>query len=1807
MDRSGTPKMSLQVSSLQDFHGSKVRTVLDRVVTLKARHLQQALSVSSSETSPAVSSASLATLRSSAAWLMPKMGRLLHVFDFGFSDACKAQGNLSPLQPSDWSGQVSRWATTDPVEAPPLAALSDCVASITTWLRADPNHVAFVLAPSAAQLAILLACQAAANHVSSPLVIDALSAASVAGSGPPRSLQPEALLRLVCECLAGPSTAVTAAISGGVKRAVAAARSSVKSSAVSGGDGSASSSNSGGGDPLDEEAVALAQYKKLTVAGAGGGDGQSRDGSGSQQPSSASSGVDTRDDRGACVTQALKAFGAGLVDANCGLLPDGTPAPIPAPLAARALVATGSDGAWSAAREDPALSGALTSAAAHAAAIATANAAAALSFEGLCFSLTALAPYVRTVALFTELLRRHALLRVAVASDAKAEQRHAACLRCATCASGSDAAPHQQQLTHSGSLLLAGLVEDTLAHRLAAATGALQSDGGAPAGKAGGSPDTTKPSGFSGFLQRTFRSGRTSALSSPSSAPSTPKSPSALGGGGPRDRDVDDDVGLSDSLRSGGASALRTPLRSAGGGGSSRNSGSFGSASSGVILSQLERPGDSVDQPAIALPPPALGGLLPFSYVHAPAQLGPESALLGGSQSLVRPATDGGGAWDDRRSRLAWPCEGCGGLLLPMASPVTSTGVDDTGNLKSSSTQQLVLARRPPLGNGSLALPRKDIARSLLGRAVLSRAPALELVIPAPPTCVIRWLSLSRAPLMQPGEILHSEAGFSPSVMILAVDALSGELRLLYTSMVHGRKRYRHGHGPVLVPLHCVVAGEVVVRVFDMSLSGEGTKMFALRLHTSALTPHAPQQHAANGPSSCGNGSEWATVTHIKRGELGIPSSDCRYDPAFHVTVVSGSLPPDVTASTMMRNPIIGPPKRVRAPTGPSDTPSGPSTTSASAAVSAGEPGVALSLHCHTPGCGLDLPVPPQALHEAAAAVRAKATERARRFAARRVESASRGVPAALVSQDYDDPEPQPLSVYSLRAGVRRLLEAGGDGGRAGAADAGARKASSSSSTGVGSGSGDAGSRDASAAAAAAAASKSANPPPPPPKPVVKPIRGGHANRSAPPPPPPKPGLSLRGAAGSSGGSVGAAADVKTAAASDADGNGVFFSRSPMRELGSKSSGAGSRQGAGSQLSGSHHQHQQQQVLCDGHSAPAGARGLRPPGVPPPPAPVSRTLHRSLPCPGCGEVQYVPPVALVAAGVCAADEACAPVIPAFDARVRLADSSAARAAATAHPFDVSAKQEGSAGVAFTAMVAARKRARAAETSEMAQLVRAFPMLEERFIAEEYRATMAEDGEMEDVVVNLSMIAEALEKEGVLPPRPARREALLADLAVYEAEMAEAGAALAAGAPGSPAGPGGRPPPPPPPADAGPRSLAQRIGVAGSGGCGADGSGDWVMDASDDRLFEGGSALRPGHKLRTVYGTGTLLGVRLSVRPPAPSLPPPTPITCDVTHVAVRLPWGVAIVERDCARFAAQGESDSPDPSASGLAQDKISGIGRTRADRLADAIADADAVLARRMQAEAIADAMAEAGEDVDFEALLAGDDGAAMMAHTLSGEFGGLRSAEELAYERAMRLGVPYQPRPRHVPFSALHPLPPSLYVSHALARSLSAHTARKASTHALGAPGSLDGLAGADVLVAGEDAPAGDAAALLRLRTSRITSTAPVLQEARSEAMLRSLVEGTTFDRASARAADPDVIQSLPTFAYAPSESAEAAGGGGTGEGHTCCVICRDDYEEGDLLRTLGCGHSWHARCLDPWLLTDSRCPLCLKHVTKAAIGRR
>ncbi|XP_063967543.1 E3 ubiquitin-protein ligase ZNRF3-like [Lytechinus pictus] len=45
--------------------------------------------------------------------------------------------------------------------------------------------------------------------------------------------------------------------------------------------------------------------------------------------------------------------------------------------------------------------------------------------------------------------------------------------------------------------------------------------------------------------------------------------------------------------------------------------------------------------------------------------------------------------------------------------------------------------------------------------------------------------------------------------------------------------------------------------------------------------------------------------------------------------------------------------------------------------------------------------------------------------------------------------------------------------------------------------------------------------------------------------------------------------------------------------------------------------------------------------------------------------------------------------------------------------------------------------------------------------------------------------------------------------------------------------------------------------------------------------------------------------------------------------------------------------------------------------------------------------------------------------------------------------------------------------------------------------------------------------------------------------------------------------------------------------------CAICLEEFREGEELRIVPCAHEFHKHCVDPWLLSNRTCPLCMFNI--------
>eukprot|EP00536_Pseudo-nitzschia_multiseries_P006278 jgi/Psemu1/296196/fgenesh1_pm.130_\ len=67
---------------------------------------------------------------------------------------------------------------------------------------------------------------------------------------------------------------------------------------------------------------------------------------------------------------------------------------------------------------------------------------------------------------------------------------------------------------------------------------------------------------------------------------------------------------------------------------------------------------------------------------------------------------------------------------------------------------------------------------------------------------------------------------------------------------------------------------------------------------------------------------------------------------------------------------------------------------------------------------------------------------------------------------------------------------------------------------------------------------------------------------------------------------------------------------------------------------------------------------------------------------------------------------------------------------------------------------------------------------------------------------------------------------------------------------------------------------------------------------------------------------------------------------------------------------------------------------------------------------------------------------------------------------------------------------------------------------------------------------------------------------------------------------------IDALPTVVYNKEKFINKKD---TNDCDIKCLVCQEEYWEGDQLRNLPCGHCFHKECVDQWLLSKDFCPYC------------
>lgn len=164
---------------------------------------------------------------------------------------------------------------------------------------------------------------------------------------------------------------------------------------------------------------------------------------------------------------------------------------------------------------------------------------------------------------------------------------------------------------------------------------------------------------------------------------------------------------------------------------------------------------------------------------------------------------------------------------------------------------------------------------------------------------------------------------------------------------------------------------------------------------------------------------------------------------------------------------------------------------------------------------------------------------------------------------------------------------------------------------------------------------------------------------------------------------------------------------------------------------------------------------------------------------------------------------------------------------------------------------------------------------------------------------------------------------------------------------------------------------------------------------------------------------------------------------------------------------------------------------------------------------------------------------------------------------------------------------------------------------------PGVISGSAAASSATAAPAAPAARPAGGPTTRTraggaspcSGQSAFASRAQSTRESARLAATVRGTVFGRASMKGASPEEVDRLTVIGITADDitTARATDADSVpstdvpepvrarGRPSAACVVCCEDYEEGERVRVLPCLHRMHVRCIDPWLLIKAECPVC------------
>ena len=1151
-----------------------------------------------------------------------------------------------------------------------------------------------------------------------------------------------------------------------------------------------------------------------------------------------------------------------------------------------------------------------------------------------------------------------------------------------------------------------------------------------------------------------------------------------------------------------------------------------------------------------------------LSFVTGPSLSSTNAPMQStGRAGSVAAPTCNSEVWERPRAALLW------GNDLPIASRALTSSFSRVPRSLRIADGLLNETSKPNVG-------LDELLQNSFAAAVLSNAPRLSWVERQMKPVILRYISLSRSPLLQLGELSHGESGCCPIVMVFDVQPYGG-LRLLHSSMINGRKRFRHGHGPVIIPINAVVRGEFLVRVFDMDKSGEGLKLFSFRHHAALLEPFESKVDVPNRSITRSRMVKWASVVHVSHRQAGIDLSDPRYDKEFHVSLAVSDLP-EIHSSIAASGVLVVPPARLqlseknKVPLSDNDLDISPDR---------------IFIACHSPSCGNLMAVPRSHLASAGAvAVLKREIMETRRL--QRMEESSENdssflsaIKSAFVPFDHDEiteGELDSMITRSRNESIRRIdsdtlierrrvnANEDEDGGIFSAPWVPSQHRIQVA-TSV-----DAFLMD------CVALSESQDP----------------ENEM-------KPSLNNLDTLGKSSFSkqkpkVSTSSELVTL---DADGSAAGEVISPLYRRVKKEFKPVAIESEPSKVVS----HTEDSDAVD--RTQKNSKSKKKPKKEKTESSLSEEINtadsqqephsRFLSCPKCSTLLYIPAIAAICSGHVAEDVASAQEIPTLQTRMRGRRAISSNGAA--HPFDVPTSEIADKGAAFQGMVAARTRLKKVIGSHVAQLQGMFPDLRSALIEEEYQSARDRGDNFDDVVVRCMALTERLNNksgrdyvndrtvnaEADRDQRNSSSLALAASLRVDDDVVLENPEEVDFGSV-SPA-------------------LAQ---VAPE------------VFVNDRLLFFSESMLSLNIMVKSIVGKGRVSGIWLRAVKSNEESVKLWEAECKVTRVLVEFVWGKLYaspkkltimtketeeyerVEREAfirrsGRRARRAERVGQ-VSKSRKTRAKVASKERQRQRELdscessTDSEAeptgkketqenddDPDLIIARALQMEMLIEALDEDGVGPnDYRRKLSPENALKELLKVRGELYPMLTSADEresLQAAAASRKARKRELRDRTPSYFRF----PSLCIVDSTV------------------------LRGIDPTATISDAlPPPQVPCIYDLQMER--PQRPIVPEALSrshdanirDSFLRARVEGTLFDSVSNKGLkDVDILSSLPIVFFSESDKALH----NSDKDDSLCVICRDDKEAGDRLRKLPCGHMWHARCVDAWLLIDARCPLC------------